>query len=246
MNVSIAAEPLFHIGSFPFTNSLLAALITVIFLITVAAVLRRKIALVPKGLQNVVELSFEGGLGIMEQVTQDAKQSRKFFPLVFTIFIFILVSNWFGLIPLWGPIGLREVHEAKDVFVPLLRSANSDLNITLALALIVLFTFQFFGIASVGFFKYAGKFINFKGPLKFFLGILELISEIAKLISLSFRLFGNIFAGEVLLLVMMFLIPYVLPVPFLVLEVFVGVIQAFIFAMLTIVFLKIAMTEAHH
>ena len=125
-----------------------------------------------------------------------------------------------------------------------LRSPSSDLNFTLALAIIsVLFT-QFAGITAVGFIKYGSRYLSFKSPVEFFVGILELISEVAKLISFSFRLFGNIFAGEVLLIVVGVLVPAIAPLPFLALELFVGFVQALVFSMLTLVFLKIE-TSTH-
>jgi F-type H+-transporting ATPase subunit a len=134
--------------------------------------------------------------------------------------------------------------------VPFIRSASADLNVSAALAIISVITVQFTGIAALGFFKYAGKFFisPFSKPygIGTFVGILELIGEIAKLISYSFRLFGNIFAGEVLLAVMLMLVPYLVPIPFLALEIFVGFIQALVFSMLTLVFLKMAVTEAAH
>ena len=100
-------------------------------------------------------------------------------------------------------------------------------------------------IAAIGFVKHAGKYISFKSPIQFFVGILEIVSEVAKMISFSFRLFGNIFAGEVLLIIIGFLAPYVVPAPFLMLEIFVGFIQALVFAMLTLVFISIATVESH-
>lgn len=247
MNISLAPEAIFYIGSFPVTNSLVAAWITIIFLLVVTLILRSKaLKSVPRGLQNVVEVVFEAFLGLIDGVTSDRKQSIKFFPIVVTIFIFILISNWAGLLPGVGSIGIWEVHHGEEVLVPIFRSADSDLNITLALAIISIFTVQFFGIMTIGFFKYAKRFLNFKNPIKFFMGILEIVSEFAKIISLSFRLFGNIFAGEVLLIVISFLIPYVIPLPFMFLELFVGFVQALIFALLTLVFLKFAATELEH
>jgi F-type H+-transporting ATPase subunit a len=119
--------------------------------------------------------------------------------------------------------------------VPLFRSPAADLNFTLAFAVISVIVTNIIGMASVGTFKHLGKFFNFKGPIEFFIGILELISEIAKIVSLTFRLFGNVFAGEVLLTIIAFLVPYIIPLPFLFLEIFVGLIQSFIFAMITLV-----------
>jgi F-type H+-transporting ATPase subunit a len=130
-------------------------------------------------------------------------------------------------------------------FTPFLYPANTDLNITLAFAIIAFLTIEFAGFATIGFFKYAGKFINFSSPLAFIIGIIELISELARLISFSFRLFGNIFAGKTLLVVIMFFVPYVVPVPLIAFEVFVGFIQAFIFSILTLFFIKLAAAEPH-
>ena len=136
-------------------------------------------------------------------------------------------------------------HEGQEIFVPLFRSTASDINFTLALAIISVVATQLLGIAAIGFAKHAAKYISFKGPIQFFVGILEIVSEVAKMISFSFRLFGNIFAGEVLLIIIGFLVPYVVPAPFLMLELFVGFIQALVFAMLTLVFISIATVEHH-
>ena len=167
-----------------------------------------------------------------------------------TIFLFVILSNWIELIPGLGTVGINEIHAGKTVLIPFMRSASADLNVTLALALISVFTIQFMGIAAIGVSKYAGKFFvsPFHKPyfIGTFVGVLELISECAKIVSFSFRLFGNIFAGEVLLIVMLNLVPFFVPLPFLFLELFVGFIQALVFAMLTLVFLKMAVTEAAH
>ncbi len=200
--------------------------------------------MVPGGMQNVIEVVVELLRDMITGVTGNDKQTRKFFPIVATIFLFVLLSNWLGLIPGVGSIGLMEVGPEGTIIIPLFRAGSADLNFTLALAIASVFAAQYFGIAALGIVKYSKKFINLKDPIKFFVGILELIGETAKLISFSFRLFGNVFAGEVLLLVITFLVPYLVPLPFYLLEVLVGVIQAFIFSMLTLVFLKMA-TIAH-
>ena len=181
----------------------------------------------------------EGGLGLMDSVLGDRRSSEKYLPLVFTVFLFVLFSNWFGLLP---GVGSIMVHTA-DGSVPLLRSPASDLNFTLALALIAITFVNILGIAAIGLAGRLSVFFNFKGPIDFFIGILELVSEFAKIISFSFRLFGNVFAGEVLLAIMAFLVPYLVPLPFMFLEVFVGFIQAFIFAMLTLVFVAMAVVS---
>ena len=140
--------------------------------------------------------------------------------------------------------GLEEGQTA-GILIPFLRSANTDINTTLAIALIAMFTIHFWGFRTLGFFGHAGKYITIKGgPIGSFVGLLELISEVARIISFTFRLFGNIFAGEVLLVAMAFLLPLIGIIPFLGLELFVGLIQAFIFAMLTLVFATMA-TAGH-
>jgi len=250
MNISIAAEPLFHIGSFPVTNTLVVTLCISLIIIVASYILKNRISLVPRGFQNIVESVLEALLNLADSVTQDRKQSKKFFPIVATIFIFVILTNWVEVVPGLGTIGLNKMEEGKQVLVPFIRSGAADLNLTLALALVSVISAQVLGIAMIGFRKYAGKF--FVSPLHkpylvgTFVGLLELISEFAKLISFSFRLFGNIFAGEVLLTVMLFLVPYFVPLPFLFLELFVGFIQALVFAMLTLVFFKMAATEATH
>jgi len=180
----------------------------------------------------------EGALGLMDSVLGDRKESEKYFPLVFTIFIFVLFSNWSGLIPGVGSIMVGHGADA----VPLFRSPASDLNLTLALALIAVTMVNVFAVSVIGLRHRVSVFFNFSSPIKFFVGILELISEFARIISFTFRLFGNVFAGEVLLAIMALLVPYLIPLPFMFLEVFVGFIQAFIFGMLTLVFVSLAIT----
>ncbi|MEK7119573.1 MAG: F0F1 ATP synthase subunit A, partial [Patescibacteria group bacterium] len=168
-----------------------------------------------------------------------------FFPLLASLFLFIITANWMGLLPGVGTIGFFHGEE----FTPLLRGATADLNTTLGLALVAVLAIQYFGFVTVGG-HYSTRFLNFKNPIEFFLGILEMVSEVSKVISFAFRLFGNIFAGEVLLTVMAFLMPFIVPLPFLMLELFVGFIQALVFSMLTAVFLNVAVShkggELHH
>lgn len=246
MNIFLEAEKIFHIGSFWVTNTYLTSSLVVLGLSAFAVGFSRKIGYLPGKIQNLVETVLEGFLDFFDKIFDDREKAKKFFPFIATFFLFILLSNWLGIFPGMGTIGFYQQHNGKEILVPFFRSVNSDINMTLALAVIsVLFT-NIFGIATIGFFKYTGKFINFKDPISFFVGVLELISEVAKVISFSFRLFGNIFAGEVLLIVMSFLLPFVAPLPFMALEIFVGFVQALVFSMLTTVFLKIATEEAHH
>ncbi|HVO29061.1 MAG TPA: F0F1 ATP synthase subunit A [Candidatus Paceibacterota bacterium] len=239
LNISLRAETLFYIGSFPVTNALLLSTVALALIAAMAFTLRRQLAVVPRGFQNVVEIVIEGALGLMDSVLGNRRMSEKYLPLVFTVFIFIMISNWLGLFPGVGSLVLNQHGDA----VPLFRSPASDLNFTLALALIAVTLVNVIGAATLGLRARLSVFFNFKGPIDFFVGILELIGEFAKIISFSFRLFGNVFAGEVLLAIMAFLVPYAVPLPFMLLEIFVGFIQAFIFAMLTLVFVAMAIAE---
>ena len=238
LNISLVAEKIFSIGSLPVTNALLLAFLVLVVLAVLAVILKNKLKMVPGMLQNVSEVVIEGALGLMDSVLGDRKKSEKYLPLVFTIFIFILFSNWSGLIPGVGSITVGQGAGA----VPLLRSPASDLNLTLALALIAVTMVNVFAISIVGLKERVSVFINFKSPINLFVGLLELISEFARIISFTFRLFGNVFAGEVLLAIMALLVPYLVPLPFMFLEVFVGFIQAFIFGMLTLIFVALATT----
>jgi F-type H+-transporting ATPase subunit a len=207
----------------------------------------RNIYLIPKSLgQNLWEIFLEFFSELTESISGHTK-ARQFFPLIFTLFIFILTLNWLGLLPGVGTIGLNHLDESGYLeFTPVFRAGTADLNTTLALAIVAMIAVQYYAVKYIGFKGHLGKFINFSNPINFFVGILELISEFAKVISFAFRLFGNIFAGEVLLAVMAFLIPVLIPVPFLGLEIFVGLIQAFVFAMLTLVFLTLATEKQGH
>lgn len=244
MHINLAPETLFHFEGIPVTNSFLAALATSLFLTMAALAASFSVKKAPGRWQNIMEAVMEGLLNLAESVS--GVNGRRFFPLAATIFLFILTANWLSLLPGFGSIGVwRAAEDGRREFVPLLRGATADLNTTLALSLVSVAAIQYYGIKSLGAFGHLKKFINFKSPMEFFVGILELISEFAKIISFSFRLFGNIFAGEVLLAVMAGFLPVILPLPFLGLEVFVGFIQAVVFAMLTLVFLNVAVEVAH-
>jgi F-type H+-transporting ATPase subunit a len=243
MEISLAAEKIAHLGPIAITNSMFTSWIATILLIVVAFLATRKMSIRPSRFQNTLELVVEMLQNLCNSVFQNMEQTRKYFPFIATLFLFILTNNWLGLIPGVGSIGFHEVVHGKEIFVPLLRGGNADLNTTLALALMTMVLVQIFGILAIGFFKYAGRFINFKSPIDFFVGILEIIGEFSRVISFSFRLFGNIFAGEVLLAVITWLLPYVGPIPFYGLEIFVGFIQALVFSMLAMVFIKMAITD---
>jgi F-type H+-transporting ATPase subunit a len=256
--VTIYAEPIFHLGSFQITNALITSWLAVLVIFIFALAIRLKMKKIPGKLQHVFEVIMEGALGLVDQVTNDRKISKKVFPLVFSLFLFILVNNWLGLMPILGSMGMITKEGAHSVFIPFLRSGTADINTTLVLSIMIVLASNFFGILTVGLWKTFNKYINIKGlgeiftkvrkdptvlivaPINFFVGILELIGEMAKIASLSFRLFGNVFAGEVLLVSMSAIFAYIVPGPFLFLEVFVGLIQALIFSLLATVYFTIA------
>ena len=260
--VTLFSEPVFHIGSFSVTNSLLNSWLAVFLIAIIAVLIGRSIRRVPRGLQNFAEFVVEGALKLADSVTNDRQKTLKIFPVVFSVFLFILVNNWLGLIPGVGSIGFIESADGHSVFVPLFRGATADLNTTLALALFTVVASNIFGIVSVGAWNYFNKFVNLKAlgqipskitkeptialvsPITFFVGLIEIIGEIAKVASLSFRLFGNIFAGEVLLTSIAVIFAFGLPIPFMFLEIIVGIVQALIFAILTLVYFTIA-AESH-
>ena len=262
MHISLKPEIIGELFGFPISNSLVLSLITALLLIGGGFLVVKSLRHIPNKFQNAVELIIESLLDFMTQVLGERKSAIKFFPLVATIFLFILLSNWIGLLPGTGSFGYYILHEGTEMathteegtaageekeFVPFFRSANSDLNTTLALALVVMIAIQVYAVQKLGFFKHLGKFfVSPTKPIQFFVGILELIGEFAKILSFSFRLFGNIFAGEVLLLIVMSLVPFVVPLPFFGLEIFVGFIQALVFSMLTLIFLKVATAEVEH
>ena len=337
--IQLPAEMIFEGDDFPtplgawnLMNTMLTTWLAMLVLIVIAIFIRRSLNEIPGRFQALFELIVEFFLNLCQSIAGRDK-GRRFFPLVFTIFIFIVVANWMGILPGFGTVGRiaapeeiahhHGIHHYEDpaladyasedshakhdehgedshddhldsvtlhIFtgqgsfsylapgsfseqltfeeyenqsglvgedkraghlVPFLRSANTDINMTLAMAIIAMVMVHFWGFSILGFPSHIGKFINFKeGPIGFFVGILEIISELAKVVSFTFRLFGNIFAGEVLLMALAFLLPLIGIIPFLGLELFVGVIQAFIFSMLTLVFASMASvshsSDDHH
>ncbi len=237
IHVVLKAEELFNVLGFPITNSLLMTWITVALLALFAVFFGRKLKEIPGRLQAGIEWLFEGILGYMAETLEDERLARKFFPLIMTIFLFVLIANELAFLPGVGSVLYHDI--------PLFRAPAADLNLTLALAIIAFFTIEITGVVILGFFKYAGKYVNFSSPIDFVVGIIELLSNIGRLISFSFRLFGNVFAGEVMIAVAMFFAAYLVPVPLMAFEVFVGFIQAVVFSMLTLFFIKLAVMEPH-
>lgn len=258
--ITLFAEPVFHMGNFTVTNALFTSWVAVAVIIVLALILRSKLSEVPGKIQNIFEIAVEGALGLCDQVTGSRALSLKVFPLAVSVFFFILVNNWLGILPLGG-FGLVEKGEHGLAFVPFLRGGTADINTTLALAIMAVLGANVFGVFSVGLWKTFNKYVNLKAlggiftkirrdptivivaPITFFVGLIEIVGEFAKIASLSFRLFGNVFAGEVLLVSMAALVAYLVPVPFLFLELLVGVIQALIFSILLVVYFTIAASD---
>jgi len=258
--ITLFAEPIFHYGSFAVTNALLTSWVVVIVIIILSLVLRFRLQTVPGKLQNIFEIVVDGALNLCDQVTNNRAISIKIFPIAISVFFFVLINNWLGILPLGG-FGIIEKSEEGLAFAPFLRSGTADINTTIALAVMAVVGANIFGIFSIGLWKTFNKYVNLKAlgqiftkiredktviivaPITFFVGLIEIIGEFAKVASLSFRLFGNVFAGEVLLASMAALVAYVIPIPFLFLEILVGFIQALIFSMLLVVYFSISATD---
>lgn len=245
IHIALAPGELFSLWGIPVTNTLITTWVVVVLLTLVAVFVGRSLKLVPSKVQIVFETVISFTLQYMEEVLENRKLARAYLPLILTLFFFILLANLLGLIPGIGSVGFYIGEAGHEEFVSLLYPANTDLNVTLALAFIAFIAIEMAGVTAIGVFKYAGKFINFRSPIDFFVGLIELISEIARLVTFSFRLFGNIFAGKVLIVIATFFVPLLVPVPLMVYEVFVAFIQATVFALLTLFFIKIAVAEPH-
>jgi len=255
-HVVLPAEAIFHIGGFPIYNTLLASWITIVVLVAMFYFGTRKMKLIPKGWQNAMETVYEALYNFVEGVAGE-ENARRFFPVIATIFLYVIMAAFISLLP--GFDTILAGHEGA----PLLRKANTDINFPLALAVISFIFVQYCGIRALGFRHYGSKFIRvgqlfhsigqlvrgkvrsglsglFTGFIDIFVGALEAISEFVRIISFTFRLFGNMTAGMVLLLMIMFLIPWVVAVPFYGLEMLLGFVQALIFGGLTLVFATIA------
>ncbi len=241
IHVLLHAEQIGTIFGIPLTNTLLMSWVVMALLFIFAFFVRANLSLMPGKFQTVVELLFTYVYEFIETTLEDATWARRIFPLLLTLFLFIALANLLEFTPGVGSFTITHAGETA----PLLRSMNTDLNVTLALTFIVMFAIEFAGIFALGVFRYAGKFINFSSPINFIVGIIELVSELSRFISFSFRLFGNIFAGEVLIAVVSFFVPYFLPSPLMAFEMFVGIVQGAVFALLTLFFVKMAIAEPH-
>ncbi|GAC1358717.1 MAG: F0F1 ATP synthase subunit A [Ktedonobacteraceae bacterium] len=270
-NVVIAPDPLFPgvPGLSWFTNTFFCTWISIIFLVVLFYFGTRRRDMIPSGLQNVLEMVVDFFQGLIESVAGKEK-GKKFFPLVAALFLFILVGNLIDVIPGVDTIGTITTEHGPLVsqpvlgfllfgadsnkIIPWIRPQTTDLNLTIAMAIVSIVTTQIFGFQFLGAGEQISKYLNFKalftrggvGVIDFVVGILEIVSELGRIISFSFRLFGNIFAGSVLLAVFAFLLPVVADVLFIPFELFVGVIQAFVFAFLTLLFMQVGTTSHEH
>ncbi len=258
--VTLFAEPIAHFEYLNVTNALFTSWVSVILIIILSIILRSKITSIPGKIQSVFEMIIEGALGLCDQVTNSRALSIKIFPIAISVFFFILVNNWLGILPLGG-FGIIEKGAHGNLFIPFLRGGTADINTTIALAVMAVVGANVFGILSIGIWKTFNKYVNLKAlggiftkirheptviivaPITFFVGLIEIVGEFAKIASLAFRLFGNVFAGEVLLVSMAALVAYIVPIPFLFLELLVGVIQALIFSILLVVYFTISASD---
>jgi len=259
--VELPSETVFHIGHFSITNTLIASWFTIIVLVGLSIVLTRKMKLIPGRRQGMGEAIVEGLLNFVESVA-GKKHARMLFSGVATIFIYVISNAYLALLPFFGSIGVIE-HDGK--FAPLFRAANTDVNVPLSIAIMSFIFVESWGMRAVGAFHYLSEFINVRqmveglkellkgkigqgvmnivfGFINLFVGVLEIFSHLIRMLSFTFRLFGNMTAGEILILVSSFLIPLVFTIPFYGLELLIGLIQALIFSGLTLVFATIAVS----
>ncbi len=239
---AFAPEIITEIAGFPITNTLIDTLLIDGILLGIVYSATKKIKLIPNTMQNIAESVIEPMYNMVESIA--GKRVFHIFPYFMTFFLFILFANWSGLIPGVGTFGFFESHEGKKTLIPLFRGTTSDVNTTFALAIISAIATHILSIRLTGIKDYVSRFFSFN-PLYLFIGVLEMVSEVTKVVSLSFRLFGNIFAGEVVLLTVSGIFAFLFPIPFMMLEIIVGVVQALVFSMLTFVFMAI-LTTPHH
>ncbi len=264
LHISIKPEVIFEIFGLSITNSLITNIIVLILFTIIALLFKAQSKDGNSTFVFFIRFMMKKLHGMFEPILGGL--TNEVFPIIASFFVFIIMANWIGLLPGVGSIVIEHQEEGimQDESVnnhknvnktehdnanessghtvkrtPILRGGTADLNTTIALALISFTLIQYFGFSKLGF-SYIKKFINIADPMSFFTGILEIVSEISKIISFAFRLFGNIFAGEVLMAVIAFLVPILASFPFLMLEIFVGFIQALVFAMLTSVFIRVA------
>ena len=240
-----------HGDGFVVTNTLLSAWAVSLLLIAVFFFATRRMELVPRGLQNFVEAGMEVLYNFVQSVA-GSENARRFFPLIATIFLFVMLNAWVGLLPFYPTLGYdaESFFTTEPISTHLLRPAGTDMNMPLALALVSFVFVEFWGLKMLKL-EYLTKFVRLENlrkgnfmqvPIDLFVGVLELLSEFVRIVSFTFRLFGNMTAGEIVLIVITYLVPFVAVVVFYGLELLVGLVQALIFAGLTLVFVVVAVT----
>lgn len=243
-HITLQADVLFSIGPIPITNSMLLGIIGYALIIWMMFYVAKAVRTGKKN-RFVIAITwvFEMLLNTVEQVTSDRTVARRLAPLAITLFFFIIINYWLGIIPLVGPITYNEL--------PLFRGLAADLNVTFALAIISTVLVQIYAIQVHGLFGNAGRYMKnpFRDPAGAFEGFLELTAEFSRMLALSLRLFGNVFAGEVLIVVIGYMTTYFAPLallPFFILELFIGGVQAYVFFMLTVVFISLGRVSHGH
>ncbi len=240
LNIKLESEYIFSLFGFNITNTFFTSFLVVLIILLFSFYFYKNRNKNNKFIIHLTKKIIIKLYDFTDNTIHNKKFSLKILPVVTTFFIFILTANLLALLP--GFLNSIFIENSEEK-ISLLKSPNSDLTTTIALSLISVFFVQFFSVKMLGFKGFLKRFINFSSPTKFVLGFFEIISESVKVLSFSFRLFGNVFAGEVLLLIIAFLTPYIIPLPFMILEIFVGFIQAFIFAVLTLTFIKVGMLK---
>lgn len=242
-HIPLSPEVVGHIGSLPVTNTLVFSVLVTLVLSATAVVCSKKIAIIPGRFQGLLEITIEYIYNMGEELAKTRIQT--FFPWVMTFFLYILTANLLALLPGVSTIGIYALDNGQQKFIPLFRSINSDLNMTLALALMSVIVTHYYSIRFMGVVEYLKKWFSLKMFGVFlFVGILEAVAEFTKIISLSFRLFGNILAGKVLIKTAWSYSAFIVPLPFYFLEIIVAVVQAAVFMMLTLVFM-VMLSEKH-
>lgn len=243
-HVSLPAEEVFSLFGFPISNALVFGIIGYGLVLWMLFFVAGRVKRDNKNrFVSLIQWVFELLYGTVEQVLGDKQLTRKVAPLVITMFFFILIQYWLGILPVTGPLTWDGI--------PIFRSLAADLNTTFALAIITMFMVQFYAIKKHGFFGNLGRYFRnpFKDVVGAFEGILEILAEFSRFVGLSLRLFGNVFAGEILLMMIAFLTTYASPLvlpPFYIFELFIGAVQAYIFFMLTVVFISLGVAQHGH
>lgn len=238
IHVSLKPEVIFNLGSLPVTNSMLSAYSVSIFLILLTVIVRYKLKTVPGRLQLMMETILQSGYNFVQDTTHNVKLTKHIFPVFMTLILFFWTANLANFLPGLLAFEVNGTH--------LYRPALADYALVIGITLLMFIFAQYTVFKFVGVKIYLKKFLNFSSPINFFVGILELIGELARIISLSFRLFGNIFSEEVLMLVMLSIAPFIAPLPFALLGLLTATIQALLFPLLVLLFVNITIEEGHH